>query len=230
MSAASRATSVPLRPIATPMSAVRSAGASLTPSPVIATTSPASCSARAIRSFCSGVTRGDERVGLVERGDAARRRPCASSRGAVEDRARALEQSPMRRAIASAVMPWSPVTMTTRIPAARQRPTASATSGRGGSCIPTRPSNSSRPRTPRPRRCGQATVGAPRHREHAQRRRAPARRRPPAHAPARRRRALCARMTDAGAPLTYAVSPPGASCTVVMRLRSESNGTSPRRG
>ena len=36
--AASRATSVPDRPIATPMSARRSAGASLTPSPVIATT------------------------------------------------------------------------------------------------------------------------------------------------------------------------------------------------
>ena len=35
---ASRATSVPERPIATPMSATRRAGASLTPSPVIATT------------------------------------------------------------------------------------------------------------------------------------------------------------------------------------------------
>jgi hypothetical protein len=40
MSAASRATSVPLLPIATPMSASLSAGASLTPSPVTATTSP----------------------------------------------------------------------------------------------------------------------------------------------------------------------------------------------
>ena len=42
MSAASRATSVPLRPMATPTSAARSAGASLTPSPVTATTSPKS--------------------------------------------------------------------------------------------------------------------------------------------------------------------------------------------
>ena len=40
-SAASRATSVPCAPIATPMSASRSAGASFTPSPVIATTWPA---------------------------------------------------------------------------------------------------------------------------------------------------------------------------------------------
>ena len=38
--AASRATLVPLWPIATPMSARRSAGASLAPSPVMATVSP----------------------------------------------------------------------------------------------------------------------------------------------------------------------------------------------
>ena len=42
MSAASLATSVPL-PIATPISAFLRAGASLTPSPVMATTSPRSC-------------------------------------------------------------------------------------------------------------------------------------------------------------------------------------------
>ena len=40
IAAASRATAVPRDPMATPMSASRSAGASLTPSPVIATTSP----------------------------------------------------------------------------------------------------------------------------------------------------------------------------------------------
>ncbi|MNC94979.1 hypothetical protein D3C83_119790 [compost metagenome] len=40
MSAASLDTSVPAIPIATPMSAVFKAGASLTPSPVIATISP----------------------------------------------------------------------------------------------------------------------------------------------------------------------------------------------
>src|SRR5215213_950692 len=43
--AASLVTSVPVMPIATPMSALRRAGASLTPSPVIPTTSPRPCSA-----------------------------------------------------------------------------------------------------------------------------------------------------------------------------------------
>ena len=41
-------------PIATPMSAAFSAGASLTPSPVIATTSPSACSASTMRSLCAG--------------------------------------------------------------------------------------------------------------------------------------------------------------------------------
>ncbi len=56
-SAASRATSVPLRPMATPMLAARSAGASFTPSPVTATNSPAPCSARTTRSLADGVAR-----------------------------------------------------------------------------------------------------------------------------------------------------------------------------
>ena len=55
--AASRATSVPRPPIAMPMWAALSAGASFTPSPVIATTSPAAFSAVTIRSFCSGMVR-----------------------------------------------------------------------------------------------------------------------------------------------------------------------------
>ena len=55
--ALSRATSVPERPMATPMSALRSAGASLTPSPVIATTCPSARRASAIRSLASGDVR-----------------------------------------------------------------------------------------------------------------------------------------------------------------------------
>ena len=51
MSAASLDTSVPVMPMATPMSAVRRAGASLTPSPVIATMLPRRCSAVTIRSL-----------------------------------------------------------------------------------------------------------------------------------------------------------------------------------
>ena len=57
MSAASLATSVPATPIATPMSAFLSAGASFTPSPVTATISPISCRALTTRSFCSGAMR-----------------------------------------------------------------------------------------------------------------------------------------------------------------------------
>ena len=44
-------------PIAMPMSADFEAGASLTPSPVIATMLPSTCSAFTMRSLCSGATR-----------------------------------------------------------------------------------------------------------------------------------------------------------------------------
>ena len=57
MSAASFVTSVPVIPIATPMSARFSAGASLTPSPVIATTLPLRLSMSTSRTLSSGATR-----------------------------------------------------------------------------------------------------------------------------------------------------------------------------
>src|SRR5205814_603239 len=57
MSAASFATSVPLIPMAMPMSACLSAGASFTPSPVMATTSPRFFHARTILSLSMGDTR-----------------------------------------------------------------------------------------------------------------------------------------------------------------------------
>ncbi len=55
--ATSRATSAPCRPIAMPTCAAFSAGASFTPSPVIATMRPPRSSAATRRSFCSGRTR-----------------------------------------------------------------------------------------------------------------------------------------------------------------------------
>ena len=55
--AASFATSLPVIPIATPISLCLRAGASLTPSPVIATTLPFLCQASTIRILCSGATR-----------------------------------------------------------------------------------------------------------------------------------------------------------------------------
>ena len=55
--AASFETSVPVIPMATPISARLNAGASFTPSPVMATYCPLSWSAFTIFSFCSGATR-----------------------------------------------------------------------------------------------------------------------------------------------------------------------------
>ena len=61
--------------MAMPMSASRSAGPSLTPSPVIATTWPRRCSARAMRSLSSGVDPGDhDAVAVEQRAERLRRR------------------------------------------------------------------------------------------------------------------------------------------------------------
>lgn len=54
IAAASLETSVPVMPIAMPMSACLRAGASFTPSPVIAVMQPFSCHARTMRILCSG--------------------------------------------------------------------------------------------------------------------------------------------------------------------------------
>ena len=51
------------------------------------------------------------------------------------------EIMPTDLAIALAVMGWSPVTMTTRIPAERHRRTASGTAARGGSIMDIKPTN-----------------------------------------------------------------------------------------
>ena len=56
ISAAFLATSVPFFPIAIPISAFFNAGASFTPSPVIATTAPVDWYALTILTLCSGVT------------------------------------------------------------------------------------------------------------------------------------------------------------------------------
>lgn len=57
MSAASLATSVPVMPMAMPMSASFRAGASLTPSPVMAATWPISLSSRTMSCLCRGSAR-----------------------------------------------------------------------------------------------------------------------------------------------------------------------------
>ena len=135
ISADSLATSVPVMPMATPMSARFSAGASLTPSPVIATIWPSPCSASTMRTFCSGATRANTLTSLILR---------ASSSSLMDDSSCPVidppgEGMPISLAIASAVNRWSPVIMMTLMPAVRHRATASAASFRGESIMPTSP-------------------------------------------------------------------------------------------
>ena len=135
MSAASRATSVPRSPIAMPTSAAFSAGASLTPSPVMPTRSPAACSAWTRSSFCSGAMRAQMRVVAARVRSSCSLRPFISAPVSTAPTC----SRPTCSAMALAVAGWSPVIMMTRTPARRHCAIASATSGRGGSMKPTRP-------------------------------------------------------------------------------------------
>jgi hypothetical protein len=135
MSAASRATAVPERPIATPIEAARRAGASLTPSPVTATTSSSACRIRTMRSLSCGETRA---ATPLLRSRAASTWSSMSSISAPVTGSMPVP-SPRRDAMDAAVAGWSPVIMTTVIPARRQSATASATPARGGSSIASRP-------------------------------------------------------------------------------------------
>ncbi len=131
MSAASFDTSVPVIPMAVPMSACLSAGASFTPSPAMATTWPRDCNALTRRSFCSGATRAK----TEERSAASAN---SSSLSFSKSRpVRAMMSAPLVRpicpAMALAVRMWSPVIIFTRIPAVLHFATASIASGRGGS-------------------------------------------------------------------------------------------------
>ena len=132
ITAASFDTSVPVMPIATPMSARFSAGASLTPSPVMATMSPRFLSRSTSRTLCSGATR------------AMTPRPptCSIASGSLmaANSAPVIVRPviPSRAAIDCAVTAWSPVIILTWMPAAFAWAIERAASGRGGSRIPTR--------------------------------------------------------------------------------------------
>ena len=137
MAPASLVTSVPVIPIATPMSADFSAGASLTPSPVIATTCRSAWSASTTRSLCSGATRA---YTWVVR--AASVRAAASARSSwapVTTTASPSPPMPRSAAMRAAVTGWSPVIMTVRMPARRASAIAAAASARGGSRRATSP-------------------------------------------------------------------------------------------
>ena len=141
IAAASFATSVPRMPIATPISAFRRAGASLTPSPSMATISPRAWRACTSRSLCCGVMRLKAPI-------------CDSlAVNSLSDNVSSSRPSMMAwpslsrfnsRPTAAAVARWSPVNITVRRPAARNRTIASFTPSAGGSAKPTRPTNVSR--------------------------------------------------------------------------------------
>ena len=131
ITAASLETSVPVIPMATPMSADFRAGASLTPSPVIATTLPFSLRSRTRRTLSSGATRATTPMLSSS--------VCSSSSliAANSLPVTARPSMPSSEAIAAAVVAWSPVIMRTRMPASRHSAMAVLASGRGGSTMPT---------------------------------------------------------------------------------------------
>ena len=140
--------------------------------------------------------------------------------------------------MARAVAAWSPVIMTVRTPAVRHVSTASRTSGRGGSIMPTMPTNT------RSRSMSSASSGTwGRARVAKASTRSASSESPSATASAWARswssmgRGPPSSMTKAqrgsspsSEPLTAATTSPSRSCTVAMRLRSESKGRSARRG
>ena len=137
ISAASLVTSVPVMPMATPMSARVSAGASLTPSPVIATMLPCPLRMLTRRTLSSGATRATTPMSSIWRsirssGIAANSAPVIARPG-----------MPSWPAIAAAVVAWSPVIIRTRMPASWHSAMASFASLRGGSTMPIRASSSS---------------------------------------------------------------------------------------
>ena len=135
-SAASFATSVPTIPIAQPISAVFSAGASLTPSPVIATISPFACHAFTILTLCSGDTLAYTLYFLIFFVNSS---SVISSNSLPVNASLSFSNIPKAFAIAIAVILWSPVIITVFIPAVLHLCTASFTSSLGGSIIPTIP-------------------------------------------------------------------------------------------
>mmetsp|Transcript_8292 Transcript_8292/g.20948 ORF Transcript_8292/g.20948 Transcript_8292/m.20948 type:complete len:394 (+) Transcript_8292:1225-2406(+) len=142
MSDASLATAVPVMPMAMPMSASLSAGASFTPSPVIATIWPCSLSSRTMSCLCLG----SARENTHPPGDISTR-ICSARSMALNSRPVKLLPSasltaakmPMSVQIASAVSLLSPVITTTLMPAVLHASMAPRTSGRGGSRSPAKP-------------------------------------------------------------------------------------------
>ena len=136
MEAASLDTSVPVMPMATPISAFFRAGASLTPSPVMDTMFPFRCQALTMRILCSGDTRAYTEI-FSSRPSRSASVIWSSSRP--DTASSPSRKIPSWRAMAEAVTLWSPVIMMVRMPPRLASATAWMASGRGGSIMEIRP-------------------------------------------------------------------------------------------
>mmetsp|Transcript_18815 Transcript_18815/g.49881 ORF Transcript_18815/g.49881 Transcript_18815/m.49881 type:complete len:258 (-) Transcript_18815:1472-2245(-) len=150
MSAASLATSVPAMPMAMPMSACFRAGASFTPSPVMAAISPSCFKIFTIICLWRGSVRENTAPSVPRLATILLSRASFSFSGRSSNSFPVKEQPswlpPLDRIprfleIASAVSLLSPVIMITLMPAWPQAAMADLHSGRGGSRIPTSPRN-----------------------------------------------------------------------------------------
>ena len=161
MSLASLAIAVP-SPIDNPTCAAFSAGASLVPSPVAATTSPCPCSRPMSRALSIG------RARYIIRSFG--RRGINSASGVTSNSAPLMaasspqvsSHSPICRAISRVVSRVSPVTILTATPAFRHSAMAAGTSGRTGSLIATRARNVRESAAIRPSANGWAFCGSER--------------------------------------------------------------------
>mmetsp|Transcript_8751 Transcript_8751/g.16115 ORF Transcript_8751/g.16115 Transcript_8751/m.16115 type:complete len:241 (-) Transcript_8751:834-1556(-) len=133
ISEASRATSVPSLPIATPMSAALRAGASLTPSPVMEDTCPCDWRALTIRILFWGEARANTLCVMTASFICSS--SMASSSGPVTASEYCSSTIPSMCPMAVAVSLWSPVIMATRTPAWWASAMAWTHSGRGGSMM-----------------------------------------------------------------------------------------------
>ena len=124
--------------MATPTSACFSAGASLTPSPVIDTILPFSCHAFTIRILCSGETRAYTEICSTKSFSSASDMVSISAPSHASDSSLRI---PILFAMAAAVTLWSPVIITGLIPARIHSATAALDSSLGGSIIEIRPRN-----------------------------------------------------------------------------------------
>jgi hypothetical protein len=146
--AASFETSVPVIPMAMPMSALFSAGASFTPSPVIATMCPFRFSDSTSRTLSSGATRAITPMSSMALSS------WSSDIALNSAPVIAFPGMPSSLAIAAAVTAWSPVIIRTCMPARCAVAIAAFAADRGGSTIPARAS------TVRPSSCGSRSADA----------------------------------------------------------------------